>query len=260
MNKTCVSWFSGLIEGDGYIDDRHVELYNSSESLLLRSINFLRDQEIPNKRIKVDIYSHNLNGDLISIWSRKMNLSKENFKMRKNTSPWKSRTEKIRLRLASKDFACKISKEINNPKNKKRYVVGLFDAEASVDIKGYIEFKQVDTDKGINTVQKVFQIIKQNNVRATDPRCKNDRNIKRDVYFYVKDIDRYSRLFGFFDVEKKRKLEIIKKAKKINNKPNLTQLKKLIADGRNLWEIIDELKSPYHRVRELIKRNHLAIR
>ena len=260
MKKPCASWLAGLIEGDGYTDERHVELYNSSESLLLNSLRVFKSLNVPLERIRIDVYSDDPNTGMISRWSKTLDLPSANFKLRRNTSPWKSRTEKLRLRVASKEFANVVNSEILNPKNVDAYVAGLFDAEASVDIKGYIEFKQVNNGKGPEIVRKVHEIITSRGLRTTDVRIKNDMGIKQDAYFYVKDVEKYGEMFGFFDERKREKLDILSRIRKANKKPELEKLKKLISENKGYWDILSELNSPYHRVRELIKSNRLTIR
>jgi len=53
VDKT--SWLVGFVAGDGFIDERHVEIYNSSPSALLHIMRVLRILRVPKYRIKVDI-------------------------------------------------------------------------------------------------------------------------------------------------------------------------------------------------------------
>ena len=213
MTKECICWLKGLIKGDGYTDQRHVEIYNSSRSILTRSVSDLK-RLIDTSRIKVDIYSEFPKNELLSKWARILEIPKENITLRKNTSQWKSRTEKIRVRVSSKETASLLSKK---PRHLKEYLGGLFDAEASVDIKGYIEFKQKTNDKGLEIVNNVSDILKDLSINSTDVKTKNDRNIKRDSYLYVKDIESFQKKIGFVDSEKKHKLrELISIRKQMN--------------------------------------------
>jgi|GEM_PF-6512114 len=50
-------WLAGIIRGDGYIDDRHIEIYNSSPSVLKKSVQTIQKLSIQPTRVKVDIYS-----------------------------------------------------------------------------------------------------------------------------------------------------------------------------------------------------------
>ena len=137
---------------------------------------------------------------------------------------------------------------------------GLFDAEASVDVKGYIEFKQLADTKGIKLVNRVFNMLKALGIDSTSVKTKNDRNIKTDAYLYVKDLQGFQKKIGFVDDLKKTKLKNLIKIKTKNNTPKLEDIKKLLSEDKNLWEILIELESPYHKVRKTLKDNHLTIR
>jgi hypothetical protein len=256
MTDKCKCWLKGFLKGDGYIDQRHVEFYNSSESVLRETVNELKKM-VAESRIKVDIYSENPTEEMVFRWKRLLNLPEENFTLRTNTSPWKSRTEKIRVRVSSKGLAEKLTIK---PNHKKPYIRGLFDAEASVDIKGYVEFKQKNSAKGSQIVNEIAALLSSLNIMATNVRTKNDRNIKTDVYFYVKDLEKYRSYIGFVDEAKSKKLDTIIMAKKENKKPRPDDIKSLVSQNKTLWEIVSELKSPYHKVRQALKKNHLAIR
>ncbi len=248
----CVMWFSGLIHGDGYLDDRHIELFNSSEDILRKSVTFLRKQ-VNEDRIHVDIYSDTMNEEPIDKWSKILNLPRQNIKIKKNTSPWKSRKEKIRLRTGSKKLAIEIKKCLQKPN--KNFIRGIFDAEASVDIKGYIEFKQVDKKNGREIVFKMYDLLKSYGIEATAPKIKRDNtNSKSDWYFYVKDLSLYKKLINFTDMDKKRKLDILLK---IDKKKNLQCLSP--KEGQSLWEIIEYTHMPYHKIRALT-HSHLVVR
>lgn len=256
MTKECNSWLIGLIKGDGYTNDRRIEIYNSSESILKTSVEVLR-KLISDSRIKVDIYSELPKDGMKIKWSKILNLPLKNFILRTNTSPWKARTEKIRLRVSSKEVVQKLSEECLQ---KEAYLRGLFDAEASVDIKGYIEFKQLADEKGKAIVSDVYKKLQSIDIETTTVKIKNDRNIKKDAYLYVKDLKKYQKLIGFVDEIKTSKLSIIIEAKRINNDPKVEIVQKMISDNKNLWNLVEELKSPYHKIRKALKDNHLAIR
>ena len=256
MIQECNCWLRGLIEGDGYTDERHIEIFNSSESILTKTINDLK-RLIPIARIKVDIYSEFPNKNMILKWSNSLKLPNENFKLRKNTSPWKSRTEKIRIRISSKELVNRIS---TKPRHPELYVKGLFDAEASVDIKGYVEFKQLASDKGTLLVNNTFNILRNLGIDSTEVKTKNDRNIKRDVYFYVKDLKKFQNKIGFVDIGKKNKLMNLILIKEENSNPDAEQIKKLVNENNSMWDIMIELKSPYHKVRKVLKDDHLTVR
>jgi hypothetical protein len=256
MINECNCWLKGLIQGDGYTDERHLEIFNSSESIL-RIVVISLKRLVPQSRIKIDIYSESPSKYMVLRWVKILKLPTENFTLRKNTSPWKSRTEKIRVRVSSKEFVRILSKK---PKHLEAYLRGLFDAEASVDIKGYVEFKQLANEKGTYLVNKVFNILKTLGIEATEVKTKNDRNIKRDAYLYVKDLGKYQNKIGFVDEEKRSKLKIIISAKDRNNNPKVEDIRRLVSGNKGLWDIVKELKSPYHKVRQALKDNHLAVR
>lgn len=256
MNEVCDCWLKGILRGDGYKDDRHIEIFNSSVSILKNVVTLLKQHTQPSK-IKVDIYSDFPSKKLIFKWLNILELPFENYKLRQNTSPWKINSEKIRVRVSSKELTANLSKK---PEHIEYYLSGLFDAEASVDIKGYIEFKQVASEEGKKLVYDVFETLKNMRILTTQPRIKNDRNIKTDSYIYVKDIEKFNRNIGFIDISKKTKLEILIKIKQNNETPDLKEILKLVNENKSLWEIIDVLNSPYHRIRYILKRNHLSIR
>ncbi|MBL7169467.1 MAG: hypothetical protein ISS48_00420 [Candidatus Aenigmarchaeota archaeon] len=256
MNEKCNCWLKGMIDGDGYTDERHVEIYNSSESILKHVVISLK-KLVSESRIKIDIYAEIPQKHLISKWSKILNIPHENFKIRKNTSPWKPRTEKIRIRVSSKELVTILNREQVHPK---QYLSGLFDAEASVDIKGYIEFKQLAKKKGKNLVNDVFGMLNEMKIKTTEPRIKNDRNIKKDIYIYVKDLKKFQKDIGFSDISKKIKLTNIIRIKSVNKTPNISDIKRLLDNDKTLWEIMSELNSPYHKIRYLLKNNHLTVR
>lgn len=240
------SWLKGLIDGDGYLDDRHLEIYSSSEPILKKATAVLRKMKVKTARIRVDIYSEKPENRMVQKWANILKLPIENFILRKNTSPWNARTEKIRLRVASKELVLNINKiQIS----RSDYIRGLFDAEASVDIKGYIEFKQVLSEKGKFLTNKVHKQLKQMKIETTEPKIKNDRNIKKDIYFYVKDLEKYKNKIGFEDLVKEQKLKILIKAKKFKRRPSLSEIQKL--KDKSLWEKISILKCPYHVLRTM---------
>ncbi|MBW2037757.1 MAG: hypothetical protein JRI41_09825 [Deltaproteobacteria bacterium] len=251
-------WLIGLIQGDGYIDDRHVEIYSSSETISRHTVKVLQKLGISKKRIKVDIYSHSQRTKMISKWSHILKLPKDSFKLRENTSPWKSNREKLRIRVASKELVIMLKKAFKNIKNKKAYVKGLFDAEASVDIKGYIEFKQLASSDGMKIVLKTHAIIKKLGISTTKPKTKKDRNIKTDIYFYVKALRKYQKEIGFVDTDKKTKLQKLIKIRKANQDPSAEQVIRLVKQGKSIWEIMNKLESPYHKVRR--EKNRLTAR
>ncbi len=248
----CVMWFSGLIQGDGYLDDRHIELYNSSEDILRKAVAFLKKQ-VEKKRIHVDIYSETTNEELKNKWARIFNLPEQNIKIKKSTSPWKYRKEKIRLRVGSKKLAQEIKKRLKKPDI--NFIKGIFDAEASVDIKGYIEFKQVDKKNGREIVFRTSNLLKKYGIKSTEPKTKRDNiNNKTDWYFYVKDISLFKKLVNFTDSEKRRKLEILLKVNKNRSFKFFSPSK-----GQSLWEIMEYTHMPYHKIRA-ITRSHLTAR
>lgn len=252
-----IYWVIGLLEGDGYIDDRHVEFFNSEKSILKELVISLTKTGIGKDKIKVDIYTEKLNLKLIDRWSKKLRLPRSNFKLRKNTSPWKSNKEKIRIRVASKELCTKLRKL--KIKNKKRYVQGLLDAEGSVDIKGYIEFKQVYNKKGKILVKRVYDLVKYLGIDATTPKIKNDLK-KQDLYFYIRDLKKYEKIIGFIDKNKKEKLSTLIKILDINNKPTLKEVENAYKRTNSIWQTMIKTKSPYHRVRRALRMRTVPTR
>ena len=248
----CILWLVGLIKGDGYFDDRHVEIYNSSEQILQRAVMCLK-RHCDERRIKVDIYTNKPDVSLIEKWSSVLVLEAKNIRIRENTSPWKSRTEKIRLRVASKILSNKLRVVERKKGNIRPLLKGLFDAEASVDIKGYIEFKQKACVKGCNVVEEVHYLLKSIGIGTTEPRIKRDNlNNKSDCYIYVKDLIKFKKEINFTDSEKRKKIEILIRVKKDRPK------KAKITGNLTLWEMMEKTCLPYHKLRGM--RSHLTVR
>jgi len=257
-----LGWLLGMIIGDGYLDDRHVEIYNSSTVILAEVVKtIINILKFPKERTKVDIYS--LYADRRK-WSRILKLPQENINLRKNSSPWNENTEKVRIRISSKEIANKIQESWKNIKtldneNRIGFIRGIFDAEASVDINNRIEFKQVASDKGIKIVNIVYELLNDFGVECTSPKTKRDKK-KIDIYFYVKDLEKFAEKIGLVDVKKREKLASIinsSKSKKIPNDKEILDLLKV--KPYTSFEIIKALKCPYHRIqkvmRALIKNN-----
>jgi DNA-binding Lrp family transcriptional regulator len=247
-----VYWLLGLVKGDGYFDDRHLEIYNSSPSVLIEAIKILKKKVVIEK-IKADIYTKNPN--LRSKWSNLLRLPLSNIKIRENTSEWATNSEKLRIRVASKNLVSEITKlqtDFWDKNQELSYVKGLFDAEASVDIKGYIEFKQKATKEGKRIVRQIYNILKKNNVDCTRPRIKRDR-VKEDCYFYVKDLLLYKKILGFADAEKYRKLELVFLC--LTSKRILTQKDVLLYLNKpvTILQLMEKLKCSYHQVRKVLK-------
>lgn len=253
MTNRCVSWLKGIVDGDGFIDDRHVEIHNSSEDILKETLKSLQKIGIPNERIKIDVYGETQSA--LTIWRKTLPLAPENFKLRKNTSPWKSNKTKVRIRVASKDLV----NVLKNGKMNNSYVKGFFDAEASVDVKGYIEIKQKSTEKGKRLVIQAYKLLTDLGIACTTPKTKRDRDVKVDAYFYVKDLKTFSEKIGFTDSEKKEKTKLLIKVHSKYRKTNISKIVKLKQKGMGSWDIIREARIPYHRMRETLKKHH-AIR
>jgi hypothetical protein len=251
MTSMCILWLVGLIKGDGYIDDRHVEIYNSSEDILRKSIKCLRRATTGN--IKVDIYTKKPQTSSIEKWSKILDIDKQNVKMKKDTSPWKSRTEKIRLRVASKTLSDKIQRIKILKRDYGCYLKGLFDAEASVDVKGYIEFKQVKKGNGPALVNDVFKALNTLGINTSEPKEKRDNlNKKTDCYIYVKDLEAFKEKIGFTDSQKTNKLNILLKVKTRNHKKSIPK------EEMSIWELMDYTCLPYHKLRRM--HTHLTVR
>jgi len=240
----------GLIDGDGYVNDRKIEIYNSSPSILKEAVEILKELGISKEKIKVDIYSSQPANIKVARWCKTLGLPYGNFKARLNTSPWKERKEKIRLRVHSKQFVLRLRSKKPSGIG---YAKGLFDAEASVDIKGYIEFKQKARSKGLRITKTLHKILSERNMKCTPVRLKNDMDIKNDTYFYVKNLEKFAKEVNFVDVDKKRKLEILLRMRK--HKMTAMPSKLRMEEGQSLWDLMDKLELPYH-----VLKNHLAVR
>ncbi len=142
IEMNCFDWLAGLVSGDGYLDDRHTEIHNTSQSILREAIASIKIH-VPIQRIKADIYGKNPAS--IEAWANALRLPTSNVRLKRDASPWKSNSEKIRIRVALKKLAEKLFRTIRKAHLTPSFARGLFDAEASVDSKGYIEFKQVST-------------------------------------------------------------------------------------------------------------------
>jgi len=252
MKRKYLYWLIGLIDGDGYVNDRKIEVYNSSLSILKEAVRIFKELGIPLEKIKADIYSSQPKSISPIQWSRALGLPLSSFKARLNTSPWVERKEKVRLRVHSKKL---VSRLISTKPSGLGYVKGLFDAEASVDIKGYVEFKQKARPKGMKITKSLHKILSSKGMGCTPVRTKNDRGIKNDVYFYVKNLEKFAKEVNFTDTDKKRKLSILLKIRKHKTMVTPSELK--IANGQSLWEMMDKFHLPYHALRRYFPKKCL---
>lgn len=247
MKRRRLYWLIGLIDGDGYVNDRKIEIYNSSPSILKEAVEILKELGIPMEKIKVDVYSSQPTNIKVARWCKTLGLPYGSFKARLNTSPWKERKEKIRLRVHSKQFVLRLRSKKPSGFG---YAKGLFDAEASVDIKGYIEFKQKARPKGLRITKILHKILSERNMECSPVRLKNDMGIKNDAYFYVKNLEKFANEINFVDADKKRKLEILLKMRK--RKTGGLPSKLRIEDGQSLWNMMDKLELPYHTLKKYL--------
>lgn len=249
MERKRIYWLIGLIDGDGYTNDRKVEIYNSSPSILKEAVDILKKLGVPKEKIKVDVYSSQPKNIKIAKWGNTLWLPSSSFKARMNTSPWKERKDKLRLRVHSKRL-------VSSLRSKKPsgvgYVKGLFDAEASVDIKGYIEFKQKARAKGLKITKTLHKILSARNMLCTPVRIKNDMDIKNDAYFYVKNLEKYAKDVNFIDKEKKRKLGILLRVRKLRGRAKNMRPSLKTTGKQKLWDLMDELGAPYHTLRKYL--------
>ncbi|MBI4010144.1 MAG: hypothetical protein HY361_03050 [Candidatus Aenigmarchaeota archaeon] len=253
---TIPAWLVGITIGDGYLDDRHVEVYNSSKFILKEVAKSIKQElKFPVDRIMVDVYS--LTADKEK-WSKILDIPEVQIKLRPNSSPWNATFEKLRIRISSKETATQFSEFYKKIMHKTRsekieFVKGLFDAEGSVDLKGKIEFKQVKDDKGLKVVRVVHKILSELGIKCTKPKVKHDMK-KDDFYFYVKDLEKFKSLIGFVDMEKTQKLDIIIKTYKSEKIPSeeeiLSALKK---EPCSMFKLIQLLKSPHYRIQRKLK-------
>jgi len=252
-----LSWLTGLVYGDGYIDDRHLEVYNSSPSILTKCVKSMKRMGVETHKIKIDIFSENGNRNK---WAKILQVPALNISLRKNTSPWKENYEKVRVRVSSKEKANLIKhvfEGIEHSKmiGKKGFVGGLFDAEGSVDMKSRIEFKQVYDKHGERIVRIVHKILSKDlNIICTSPKTKHDAE-KIDIYFYVKDLEKFKSKIGFVDTCKKGKLLVVIKSYRTDTVPNEEDVMKVLRfRPSTFFELMSCIKAPYHRIsRPLLK-------
>lgn len=254
---TIPAWLVGITIGDGYLDDRHVEVYNSSKSILKEVVRTIKvDLKFPIDRTMVDIYSMTANKKR---WSEILDIPKEQIKLRPNSSPWNATTEKLRVRISSKEIATEFHEFYKHIMHKSKsekisFVKGLFDAEGSVDLKGKIEFKQVKDVKGVEVVRIVYKILSKLGIECTIPKEKHDKK-KDDFYFYVKDLERFKSLIGFVDIEKSQKLDLIIKTYKSDKVPSEKEILSIIRKRPStMFELIQLLKSPHYRIQRKLKK------
>ncbi|MDW8033888.1 MAG: hypothetical protein RMI79_02950 [Nitrososphaerota archaeon] len=246
-----------MILGDGYYDDRHIDIYNSSLSVVNMSISVLNELGF-SERIRINIYGEPGDNDLRQKWEKIFN---KNIKIIKNTSPWKHNLEKIRIRIASKELASFVKETFANfsilaRKEKLDVVRGLFDAEASVDLKGYIEFKQKNSEKGKRITEFAYTALMEEGIDATSPKLKHDKESEQ-VYFYVKDIKKFMKIVGFYNGEKSEKANRILKIKENDLRITEKEIIKHLNKWKTLEELMYETNAKYHRIRiMLIKLNH----
>lgn len=250
-------WLIGMVVGDGYLSDRNIEIYNSSPVILKESVNVIKNiLNFPVERIKVDVYSLDSNTEK---WSQILELPQQCITLRKNTSPWNTTTEKIRIRISSKEKANELGKLLKNIRNaskeqKINFVKGLFDAEGSVDLKGRIEFKQVNDKKGKEITNLAFKIIANElKIRCTEPKIKQDKK-KDDVYFYVMDIEKFSELVSFVDKEKREKLSMIIECSKSKKTPTESEILNSLEEPKTSFELIKTIKCPYYKIQRLLSK------
>ncbi|MFA6907416.1 MAG: LAGLIDADG family homing endonuclease [Candidatus Micrarchaeia archaeon] len=248
MKRKYLYWLIGLVDGDGYTNGRKIELYNSSPSILKEAVHIFKELGIPGEKIKADVYSSRPKSISSISWSQSLGLPLSSLKVRLNTSPWAERKEKVRLRVHSKKL---VSRLISTKPSGLGYVKGLFDAEASVDIKGYIEFKQKARPKGMKITKSLHKILSSRGMSCTSVRTKNDRGLKNDVYFYVKNLEKFAKEVNFTDADKKRKLDILLKIRKHKTLPVPFELR--TANGQSLWRMMDQFNMPYHALRRKIR-------
>ena|GEM_PF-4806853 len=184
-------------------------------------------------------------------------MPKSCIKLRKNTSPWATNSEKLRIRVSSKKIAEKVGlllkKELRS-NEVKSFLRGLFDAEGSVDIKGYIEFKQVASTEGKALVTKVHNCLTALNISCTNPKMKKD-TLKKDFYFYVKDLEDYRRAINFDDEDKQEKLNFVIDVYKKRRKPSEEELFLILRKKpAKILDIMLEVACPYYNVRHVLYR------
>lgn len=244
-------WLAGLVEGDGYLDDRHSEIYNSSTPILKEVVASLQKIGIPTERIKVDVYGTNPSS--ILKWSKELSLPEANFRLKKDLSPWKANVEKLRVRVASKKLATRISGTLASNRLTPSIVRGLFDAEASVDIKGYVEFKQVASEEGKKLVERVYQYLMNNGISCTKPRTKLDKN-KMDSYFYVKDLKKLLSIISFIDIAKLEKARNLIRIKKEDKDVDESTLLELLKKPKSMQDLMMTLGCSYSKIQPLLNK------
>ena len=222
------------------MDDRHVEIYNSSQEIIKMTLKVLEGL-INKDRIKIEIFTKDCKVPF--------NFGNFHVRLRKPNSPWNFNKPKIKIRVSSKDLVKVLEREMKYPRDIEDYLKGLFDAEASVDINGRIEFKQKDSEKGRFITERAFQFFKILEIKCTNIKFKRDnRNNKTDIYFYVTDLEKYKRFVGFTDQEKIDKLNILISVR--NNTEKLTLPK--ITRSMSKWEVMKKYRIPYWKLRRAL--------
>jgi len=94
------NWLAGRVLGDGYVDDRHVEIYNSSNPILKEVLLALREAGVPAERIKIDVYS--TDPKVLHVIATSLGFPLANFRLKRDLSPWKANKQKLRVRVSSK--------------------------------------------------------------------------------------------------------------------------------------------------------------
>jgi hypothetical protein len=253
-----VSWFLGILLGDGYIDDRHIEIHNSSKTIISEVVRVIKEElNFPLTHIKVDVYSNNCKSCIK--WSKFLKIPLQNVKTKKNLSPWTTNLERVRIRIASKDMVNLIKEKLKNKekwtiKNKRLFIKGLFDAEAHVDYKGYIEFKQKADPKKIKMVKNIFKELTINKIKCTKPKIKNDTTKqKQDIYFCVKDLEKYNNLIGFIDRKKQETLNLLIEISKLKKDPTEEEILNVFGKKDiTIAYLMKELKCSYYKTRKVL--------
>jgi predicted Rossmann fold nucleotide-binding protein DprA/Smf involved in DNA uptake len=98
----------------------------------------------------------------------------------------------------------------------------------------------------------IYKEINSLGISTTQLRIKKDKE-KRNLYFCVKDLEKYNRLIGFSCEEKLKKLKQLIKIKKENRKVTENLLLEAIGqEKKTLEELILQLQAPYHRIRRTL--------
>ncbi len=210
------------------MDRKHIQIFTSSESIASKVVEILKN-EVGSHKIFVDLITKTPNNS-INKWRSLLKL--DNIRLRKETSDWSYNKDKLRIRVHSVEFVKKLmGLDVNHIEKLMaiNLVKGLFDAESSVDMKGYIEFKVKMDSSGYKNIGVVKRHLDTLNIKSTKIRTRNDySHDKTYLYIFVKDINNYLRTIGFVDKEKNYKLRRLIEIRHGDKKPDKKEILSIV--------------------------------